>query len=248
MAEKKFPVVEIFGPTIQGEGALAGMPSHFIRFGGCDYRCFWCDSAHAVIPELVKINSVPLTAHEIRTRVRALEGRPMWVTLSGGNPALLELDTLVRFLQQDKYRVAIETQGTKFHEWLKFLDLVTISPKGPTSTNVTTPEVLGKFLEDLGDVPPVVVLKVVVFNEEDYEYAKQVHTRFDNYPMFLSVGTYSGGLDGTWTLPDGSQDSAASLSARYRWLSEKVAADMEFRDTTVLPQLHYLMWGSEKGR
>ena len=41
-------VVEIFGPTIQGEGALIGEPTVFVRTGGCDYRCSWCDSLHAV--------------------------------------------------------------------------------------------------------------------------------------------------------------------------------------------------------
>ena len=41
-------VSEIFGPTIQGEGALIGQPTVFVRTGGCDYRCSWCDSLHAV--------------------------------------------------------------------------------------------------------------------------------------------------------------------------------------------------------
>ncbi|TIU92326.1 MAG: 7-carboxy-7-deazaguanine synthase QueE, partial [Mesorhizobium sp.] len=41
-------VSEIFGPTIQGEGMLIGLPTVFVRTGGCDYRCSWCDSLHAV--------------------------------------------------------------------------------------------------------------------------------------------------------------------------------------------------------
>ena len=41
-------IAEIFGPTIQGEGALIGEPTVFVRTGGCDYRCTWCDSLHAV--------------------------------------------------------------------------------------------------------------------------------------------------------------------------------------------------------
>ena len=48
------PVVEVFGPTIQGEGELAGVPTAFVRFGGCDYRCSWCDSLFAVLPEDVR--------------------------------------------------------------------------------------------------------------------------------------------------------------------------------------------------
>lgn len=52
--EKRLAVLEIFGPTLQGEGAVIGAPTMFIRFGGCDYRCEQCDSLHAVLPELIK--------------------------------------------------------------------------------------------------------------------------------------------------------------------------------------------------
>ena len=44
-------ISEIFGPTIQGEGPLIGRPSIFVRTGGCDYRCNWCDTLYAVLPE-----------------------------------------------------------------------------------------------------------------------------------------------------------------------------------------------------
>jgi len=47
-APDEIRVSEIFGPTIQGEGALIGQPTVFVRTGGCDYRCSWCDSLHAV--------------------------------------------------------------------------------------------------------------------------------------------------------------------------------------------------------
>lgn len=44
-------VSEIFGPTVQGEGAVIGKPTVFVRTGGCDYPCSWCDSKFAVLPE-----------------------------------------------------------------------------------------------------------------------------------------------------------------------------------------------------
>ena len=44
-------ISEIFGPTIQGEGPLMGRPTVFVRTGGCDYRCRWCDTLYAVLPE-----------------------------------------------------------------------------------------------------------------------------------------------------------------------------------------------------
>ena len=41
----KIPVLEVFGPTIQGEGRVIGRKTMFVRTAGCDYRCSWCDSA-----------------------------------------------------------------------------------------------------------------------------------------------------------------------------------------------------------
>ena len=48
LAMSTIRVSEIFGPTIQGEGALIGQPTIFVRTGGCDYRCSWCGTMHAV--------------------------------------------------------------------------------------------------------------------------------------------------------------------------------------------------------
>ena len=105
------PVVEVFGPTIQGEGELAGVPTAFVRFGGCDYRCSWCDSLFAVLPEDVR-RAPRMTPAEVAAALAALEGSPEWVTLSGGNPALLELGELVALLHASGRRVTVETQGS----------------------------------------------------------------------------------------------------------------------------------------
>jgi len=88
-------VSEIFGPTIQGEGALIGLPTVFVRTGGCDYRCAWCDSLHAVDAEF-RHEWTPMQAGEIMAEVARLSGgRPLLVTLSGGNPAIQPLAPLI---------------------------------------------------------------------------------------------------------------------------------------------------------
>jgi 7-carboxy-7-deazaguanine synthase len=117
---KKIAVVEIFGPTIQGEGPLAGSKTMFIRFGGCDYRCKMCDSLHAVIPSAVKKNARYMTAEEIADEVARLRGisGTNWVTLSGGNPCMWDLTRLVQLLRGAKFAIAVETQGTLSPEWL----------------------------------------------------------------------------------------------------------------------------------
>src|SRR3954454_1831515 len=92
---RTFPVIEIFGPTIQGEGAEAGLPTHFVRLGGCDYRCSWCDTMYAVDPRTVRETAEQLSGEGIIERVRGLAGHPEWVTISGGNPALHRIDALI---------------------------------------------------------------------------------------------------------------------------------------------------------
>lgn len=81
-------IAEIFGPTIQGEGALIGAPTVFIRAGGCDYRCSWCDSMHAV-DSANRHDWNAMSPAEIWQRVRDLSsGQPLTVPISGGNPAI----------------------------------------------------------------------------------------------------------------------------------------------------------------
>src|SRR5687768_7215276 len=108
---KAFPVVEVFGPTIQGEGAEAGLSCYFVRLGGCDFRFTWCDTMYAVEPAQVRQNATRLSEAEILERIEGLNGKPGWVILSGGNPALHELGGLVSALQAQGYLVAVETQG-----------------------------------------------------------------------------------------------------------------------------------------
>src|SRR5689334_14548897 len=93
-AEKTILISEIFGPTIQGEGALIGKPTVFVRTGSCDYRCSWCDTLYAVLPEY-KSDWRSMTTEEIFAEVQCLSGhKPILVTLSGGNPAIQPLGDL----------------------------------------------------------------------------------------------------------------------------------------------------------
>lgn len=74
-------VSEIFGPTIQGEGVLIGQPTVFVRTGGCDYRCSWCDTLHAVDSEY-RDQWQPMSVEEIWEEVRRLSGGvPLTVSL-----------------------------------------------------------------------------------------------------------------------------------------------------------------------
>ena len=86
----KIPVLEIFGPTIQGEGRVIGRKTMFVRTAGCDYRCSWCDSAFTWDGS-AKDDIELLTAQDIYDRLKEIGGNQFdHVTISGGNPALIK--------------------------------------------------------------------------------------------------------------------------------------------------------------
>ena len=87
-------ISECFGVTIQGEGALIGKPTVFVRTGGCEYRCSWCDTLYAVLPEH-KDEWKPMKTEEVFAEIQRLSPTPILVTLSGGNPAIQPLGDLI---------------------------------------------------------------------------------------------------------------------------------------------------------
>jgi 7-carboxy-7-deazaguanine synthase len=108
--ERRIPISECFR-SIQGEGALIGRPTIFIRVGGCDYRCRMCDTQYAVLPTY-RADWGLLTIEEIFAEVQRLSDFcPMLCTLSGGNPAMYPLGTLIDLGHQHGYHFALETQG-----------------------------------------------------------------------------------------------------------------------------------------
>lgn len=223
-------VDEIFGPTIQGEGALAGSVTNFVRLGGCDYRCSWCDTMHAVDPVNVP-NWRDMTAEEIAAEVKELTPKlpeGSWVTISGGNPAVWanELLGLVHILQWDKWRVNIETQGSIPNRAFRSADMVTISPKGPSSGMAFDIDKLRDCLAICANP----ILKFVVADDEDFTFARGVANLIVGWP-----GIYA-------------QPLTKNGSFNYRWLCEKVASTPGCAFWKVIPQLHVLAWGNERGR
>lgn len=236
----KIRVSEIFGPTIQGEGALIGVPTVFVRAGGCDYRCDWCDSLHAVDAEY-RDSWKAMTAEAVMAQVAALSGgRPLMVSLSGGNPAIQPLAGLIGLGRARGYRFALETQGSVARRWFADLDMLVLSPKPPSSGMETDWAVLQACVEAASGVETV--LKIVVFDAADYAYARDVAARFPQLPVYLQPGNH--------TPPPPDDDSAVvdqeGVDARMRWLVERVTADGWFA-ARVLPQLHVMLWGNKRG-
>lgn len=235
-----FNVVELFGPTIQGEGHLAGKISHFIRLGGCTYRCAWCDSMHAVDPDLIKENSRSLSAGEILHDINNLGWQNCWVTITGGDPHIYgkKIADLVSLLKQCGYKVAIETQGAFFIDYSRggWPDLLTVSPKPPSSGEKANFKTLDRFLAAPSER---LVFKIVVADQGDFEFAKLVYNRYI-------------GIVPTWITPctpqEGSvEENTVEILRNMRTICNKIFLDPTLKNMAVMPQLHYLIWGRKKG-
>lgn len=231
-------VVEIFGPTVQGEGAFIGRPTVFVRTGGCDYRCAWCDSLYAVLPEH-RAAWRPMSPGAIVSEVNRLSGGvPILVTLSGGNPALQPLGDVLAAGRIHGHTFTLETQGSAARSWMADLDGLCVSPKPPSSGMPTDMDALAQCVGlGVGGRAGAVgtSLKVVVFDETDYQYARTVAAAFPEVAMYLQAG-------------NGAPHEAAPSDtlATLRWLVSRVVQDRWY-SVRALPQLHVLLWGNARG-
>ena len=116
----QYPVMEHFA-TIQGEGAFSGHSAYFIRLGGCDVGCHWCD-----VKESWPLQGFPMmSADEILKSV--LNSGMSTVVITGGEPTMHNLHPLTEVLRKNNMRTHIETSGTNMLSgtW----DWITFSPK-----------------------------------------------------------------------------------------------------------------------
>jgi 7-carboxy-7-deazaguanine synthase len=241
MANNMIPVLEIFGPTIQGEGMVIGQKTMFVRTAGCDYRCSWCDSAFTWDGS-AKDEIMQMTAEQIWSQLNEIgDNRFNHVTISGGNPALLSsISYLVDYLHEKGVEVAVETQGSIWQDWFLNINQLTISPKPPSSGMKTNFEKLDHIMARLSEsknTDAEASLKIVIFNDEDFEYAKTVHKRYPEVKFYLQVGNDD----------IVEEASTAKLLTKLEWLVNKVVESSDMNNARVLPQLHTLIWGNKRG-
>lgn len=138
--------------TLQGEGYHQGRAAYFVRLGGCDVGCVWCD---------VK-DSWDAAAHPqmtIQDIVAAIQATPaQLVVITGGEPLMHPLNELTEALQAAGLQTNIETSGS--HPLSGHWNWICLSPK--------------KFKAPLPEIVPVAnELKVVVFNKSDFDWAEK---------------------------------------------------------------------------
>ena len=119
----EYPIVEIFH-SVQGEGFHSGIPHVFIRFGGCNLRCTWCDTDFDQYEKM--------KASEIVTEVLQYDCKR--IIFTGGEPMLQDLWPLHRLFKQRGFDLSVESNGTiEIPEGL--LDWICISPKDQVYPN-----------------------------------------------------------------------------------------------------------------
>lgn len=234
----KIPVLEIFGPTIQGEGRVIGRKTMFVRTAGCDFRCSWCDSKFTWDGS-AKDDIRLMTPEAIYDELKAIGGDQFnHITISGGNPALIKgIQALVDLFKTYNIQTALETQGSKFQPWMRQIDDLTLSPKPPSSGMQQNLEILDTVIDQC--VSTTLNLKVVIFNDDDYQFAQTIHHRYPDLPFYLQVGNPY--------LEDDVAHHTDKLLARYEQLIDRVMSDATMNNVFVLPQLHTLLWSNKKG-
>lgn len=145
--------------TLQGEGFYSGQAAYFIRLGGCDVGCVWCD-----VKDSWDTGRHPLIeVQQIAGFAAANPGRIAVIT--GGEPCMHDLSYLCNELHQAGFRVHIETSGS--HPLSGNLDWITLSPK--------------KFKAPLEDIMQYAhELKIVVYNKSDFQWAEQYAAKVSN--------------------------------------------------------------------
>jgi organic radical activating enzyme len=145
------PVMEHFY-TLQGEGFHQGKAAYFIRLGGCDVGCVWCDVKDSWDAE----KHPKLDVESLRLKVK--ETPAEIVVITGGEPLMHDLTELTKELQAAGLKTNIETSGA--HPLSGSWDWICLSPK--------------KFKAPLpGIIPLANELKIVIFNKSDFDWAEK---------------------------------------------------------------------------
>lgn len=153
------PLMEAFY-TLQGEGFHQGRAAYFIRLGGCDVGCTWCD-----VKESWEAYRYPVK--EIGEIVKAAAKYPARIAvITGGEPLLYNLDPVCDALHKENFATHIETSGA--HPLSGKWDWICLSPK---KFKAPLAEICNKAHE----------LKVIIFNKSDFDWAEKYAARVNSH-------------------------------------------------------------------
>ena len=161
--DTEYPIMEHFY-TIQGEGAHTGRAAYFIRTGGCDVQCWWCDVKDSWDEE----KHPRIKVSELVQKVK--DSKAPIAVITGGEPLLHDLDALTNSIKEIGVKTHIETSGSS--PLSGNFDWITLSPK--------------RFKKPLDEVFPYVdELKVVILTKKDLAWAVENATKCPDSTQLL---------------------------------------------------------------
>ena len=220
-------IAELFY-SLQGEGALVGVPSVFIRTSGCNLRCAWCDTPYTSWqPE-----GADFEIEQILDEVKAHPARHVVVT--GGEPMILpDVAPLTERLRALGLHITIETAGTVFRPVA--CDLMSISPKLSNST----PSAPWAAQHDRLRIQPHTLLKLMGRYEYQLKFVIAKPDDLDEVRSLLE--TLRAERERVILMPEGTDRDL--LRERSVWLAE-ICKDEGFRFS---PRLHVELYGNQRG-
>ena len=149
--EESLPIMEAFY-TLQGEGNYQGSAAYFIRLGGCDVGCHWCDVKESWDANLHPKQTISSIVSQASLNPARL------AVITGGEPLMYNLDNLTKALHEQGFQTNIETSGA--YKLSGSWNWICFSPK--------------KFKEPLIEVAQKAnELKIIIFNKSDFEWAEK---------------------------------------------------------------------------
>ena len=214
MVNRTIKICELFY-SIQGESSYVGFPCIFVRLTGCNLRCWYCDTTYAYYEgKDYSLDEVLTFIHRYKTKL---------VAITGGEPLLQkEVIPLTKQLLNEDYTVLVETNGSLPIEVLPVGVIRIMDIKCPSSG-------MSDYM-DWGNIPelrPEDEVKFVISNREDYEWAKEIISKYD--------------------LLDRCQVLFAPVFKQLdlHLLAEWLLADQIY--IRLQPQLHKYIWGDKRG-
>ncbi|MGW1071566.1 7-carboxy-7-deazaguanine synthase QueE [Streptomyces sp. NPDC002537] len=228
-------VAEVFGPTVQGEGPSLGRRAGFIRLGGCNLTCTWCDTPY----------TWDASRHDLRAELRrvpvgdiarrALTGRPELVVLTGGEPLLHQHQPgwalLLDHLAAAGAEVEVETNGT-------------IAPSSRTVEAVTrfnvSPKLRHAGVDEHRRIRPPAITALHTTGKATFKFVCRTPDDVAEVTRYATAWDLPPSL--VWIAPEGTTN--ARIAARIAAVADPVIT-AGFNLTT---RLHVHAWGEVRGR
>lgn len=234
MNEPSLTLSEAFGPTVQGEGPFTGQQAIFIRLGGCNLTCTWCDTPYTWDGKRYDLRK-ELTRVPVNSLLNNLPTAPIAV-ISGGEP-LMQQDKdgwqpLLAGLHRQGRQVHIETNGTIAPNPVtaRWSDMIAVSPKMPSA-------------QTANKINPAAIERFKVLAQRGAAYFKFVaKDNTDLAAIDAFVEQHQLTLPSVWVMPEGATRDThlASLT--------QLADPIVERGYNLCTRLHTITWNEERAR